>query len=168
MEFRRGVSTLRLYWSYKVWENWCIGWQKLEWKNRGDIVWWKKGSKLQCRHAWNYQLDWSPELCCIVPCINIYAQKWVLPKFYPRFARESWNERREIWNKWNHRWNNDFVLGGELAGAIMTGMTPEKSGKNLIRPDFPDPNGIPAGKALCSSNFSRFPGQKLCSERLVI
>ena len=52
---------------------------------------------------------------------------------------------------------------GGLAGAIMTGMTPEKSGKNLIRPDFPDPNGIPAGKALYSSNFSRFPGQKLCS-----
>ena len=50
-----------------------------------------------------------------------------------------------------------------MAGAIMTGMTPEKSGKNLIRPDFPDPNGIPAGKALYSSNFSRFPGRKLCS-----
>ena len=61
-----------------------------------------------------------------------------------------------------------FRAGGGMAGAIMTGMTPEKSGKNLIRPDFPDPNGIPAGKALYSSNFSRFPGRKLCSVGLLI
>ena len=49
-----------------------------------------------------------------------------------------------------------------MAGTVMTGMTLEKSGKNLIRPDFPDPHRIPAGKALYSSYFSPFPGQKFC------